>query len=193
MKNILFFMLFSLPLTAQITLLQRDSTYRLRVDTYQETDGGVDTLTQGFLPERYVTKPEFSNLLIQQIAIQNERVYELRRLVAESNGLIRDFIQYYDDVNGPGAHVAYSKEQAAQVLTGDWKLVERGVDVWTVSIDSVGAITGEKTGTIAMNDEYDIVATGLFNFDLEFTQLQNGTFRAVRQTASGQRVFILRK
>lgn len=201
MKKSIFFTVFSLFLTtgtfAQIVLLTKasgDSTlYRFRWDEIQQNDEVEDTLTRGYYPERYLSYAETGPYIISQIAIHTERINMLRKAVAEENGFINDFIGHYDDVYGTGAHLAYSKAEAAKFLTGTWKLRERNGDVFDVVIDEQGQITGDKTGTIAMNDEYDIVATGLYSFDLTFTLLQNGILRAVRNTANGPRIFTLRR
>lgn len=196
MKNNIIFiiLLFALPAIGQIQLLQKDTLYRFRWDVVEEGEEANDTLTVKYFPERYVSKSELQTLVLNQLNQHNERIRELQRLVAEERRYIADYISHYDKVSGAGAYLAFRKQQAAEFLTGNWTLKEKGVaGDFGIAVSATGAVTGDKTGTIAMNDTYDIVATGLFNFTLEFAPLANGNLRAVRNTANGQRTFILKK
>lgn len=196
MKNniIIIILLFAMPAFGQIQLLQKDTLYRFRWDVVEEGDEVNDTLTVKYFPDKYVTKSETQTLILNQLTQHNERIRELQRLVAEEREYIADYIAHYDRISGAGAYLALRKQQTAEYLTGKWTLKERNVaGDFDLTISAAGAITGERTGTIAMNDAYDIVATGLYNFTLEFVQLSNGNLRAVRNTANGQRIFILKK
>lgn len=196
MKNNIIFiiLLFALPAIGQVKLLQKDTLYRFRWDVVEEGEDANDTLTVKYFPDKYVTKSETQTLILNQLTQHNERIRELQRLVAEEREYIADYIVHYDKISGTGAYLALRKKQAAEYLTGEWTLKERGVaGDFDLTISATGAITGERTGTIAMNDTYDIMATGLYNFALEFVQLSNGNLRAVRNTANGQRVFLLKK
>lgn len=195
MRNtiIFIFLIFSLPALGQVKLEKQDSVYRIKVQSVEENQYTDDTITQYYLPSDYVTKDDILLVIEGQIDNHQNEIKNYQQLIQNSRTRIADYISLYNQLAGPNAYYEYKRRGVANLLTGTWVLKERGVaNEFDLSISNTGQITGERTGSIGLNADYEVIATGLYAFSLEFKKLTNGNWRAVRTTANGKRIFFLK-
>lgn len=158
--------------------------YRFSKHEVRQFETVTDTLLIDIFPEKWCDSTEFSNYTLRLIASLKERENELKRLDQLTKQETDLYVSFYDQKNGTGAYLALQKNQLLENIAGNWKLIDKNGE--TISTDNV-TITGNvirknanKSGTISITDDMDILLTGYFNFDLTFRIAQNGTLRADR-------------
>lgn len=199
--NKLFFFAFLLPAIAHaqedysVSLLSDTVNQRYRyVKVYTvDDDDGVDTVQVNYFPNHWLDTIELLNYQTNQCDIQAERIRELRRLLVETIRERDFFISTIDTIYGPGTWDSIQHKRAYQAIQGSWRLVERGVNARPAEVTGYEIAVGAKDGTIVINPDLTVTVVDIYPFDLIFTQLVSGSYRAVRGQGANQRVFILRR
>lgn len=199
--NKLFLFAFLLP---GIAHAQEDYTVSLLSDTinqryrymkvYTVDDGdGVDTVQVNYFPNNWLDTTELLNYQTIQCDIQAERIEELRRLLVETIRERDFFISTIDAIFGPGTWDTIQFKRASQAIQGSWRLIERGVNARPAEVIGYDIAVGAKDGTIVINPDLTVTVVDIYPFDLIFTQLPSGSYRAVRGQGANQRIFVLRR
>lgn len=176
-----------------VQLVTKDSTYRFQRLEIRAIETLTDTLVVERFPEKWLTRAELKayqeGQLIPALVERQTELNRLRRIVKNELDLQ---VGFYDALNGEGAWLARQKALTLAGLAGQWSLIDRN---GTTNRDDV-TVTGtelrknaNKFGTVTVLDDLTFTLSGYFNFDLTFSQLGNGTWRAVR----GARTFTLKR
>lgn len=152
----------------------------------------LDTVEIYFHPESWQDSARFREYLLGLIHANDQGQEDLQRALRREADAGDFYAAALDSVFGPGSFLALQKQKVLEQLQGSWRLIEKDAGAKILRVDGFDATLPGRAGQLTITDDLKAVFTGLQNIPLEFSRQPNG-WRAVRKTASRERVFLLRR